>query len=363
VLPKLVSGIKSRFWFRSSARNALKTMEPEADLTNPPALTDGVDLGPRTGSSRQRRFELLKGERLRAWAASVEKPKNDLLVKSDGSLVARTNEDRFLLMATESRQLLVAVSDGAGGQGLYCGDWAERLLNELPHDPLPTADAVNEWLGAFWKDFQTEFKERARPDPFLHRKLINEGSNATLTAAWVRSDGEGTKLSAVLSGDSPIFICNFSGHPPALRLLHPINANAFLRDPYLINWREAVDPDKLQILTDIPIAYDDTIILASDGIGQYLLLRSLYGISSAEHTELTSKLFHEVEQIRENQSSKFASMANAHSRCLDFSFADEIHVVRNGFNNVREFAEFIGDRLEKGLLPNDDATLAVIDVT
>jgi len=304
----------------------------------------------------------MSGDWFQAWAGTVEKPNNDLLVTTSGNLVERNNEDRFRLSCTADGGIVAGVSDGAGGQGLYCGDWAERLLTRLPQSPIDTDTQLNEWLDSFWEEFQQEFKERARIDPFLFRKFVKEGSYATLAAMWLRPDVNGIKLNALLYGDSALFVWRLADGRPALRIAYPDKATTFLHDPYLLNWQAAAKSEKLEVLVDFAVAPGDTIVMASDGMGQYLLLRSLYGTPLAEQSEIASQLAQEVEEIRVSHPNKLAVLARAHAQDHGPSFAEEFSVIRQGFGDVEAFAKFIGQRFQKGLLPNDDCTLVIVNI-
>lgn len=304
----------------------------------------------------------MRSDWFQAWAGTVEKPNNDLLVTANGNLVERNNEDRVRLGFTTDGGIIAGVSDGAGGQGLYCGDWGERLLSKLPQSPIKTDTQLNEWLDSFWEKFQQEFKERARADPFLFRKFVKEGSYATLAAMWLRPDVNGTKLSALLYGDSALFVWRLADGRPTLRIVYPDKATTFLHDPYLLNWQAAAKSEKLQVLIDFAVAPGDTIVMASDGIGQYLLLRSLYGTPLAEQSEIAAQLVQEVEEIRVSNPNKLAVLARAHAQDHSPSFAEEFIAIRQGFGDVDAFAKFIGERFQKGLLPNDDCALVVVNI-
>lgn len=79
----------------------------------------------------------------------------------------------------------IAVSDGAGGCGLYANEWSRYLIEHLPKDaPLSSFTELDEWVDGIWEAFYNEHEERAKEgDGILLNKFYNEGSCATIAAA------------------------------------------------------------------------------------------------------------------------------------------------------------------------------------
>lgn len=333
----------------------------QSEIADSTSMAD-KDAASLASVSHNRRFETISSDWCQAWGASIEKPHNDVLVTNGGELVARKNEDRFRLGFAVPGALIAGVSDGAGGQGLFCGDWAETLLGQLPPCPIETGVELNNWLEGFWERFQQTFKERAKSDPFVYRKFVKEGSYATLAAAWLTRDETGAKFGALVYGDSPLFVWSLAEECPTLRLLCPSNLSAFLHDPHLLNWRDEAQSERLQTLSNINLTPGEAIVLASDGIGQYLLFRYLYGSPIADQSDAALHLRATAEELRIEQSSKLSRLIQAHEAEPDLSFADEFALLRRGFGNIETFADFIGERFERGLVPNDDCTVVVVSV-
>ena len=57
----------------------------------------------------------------------------------------------------------IAVSDGAGGCGLYADKWSRYLIEQLPKDaPLCSFTELDEWLDGIWEAFYDEHEELAK---------------------------------------------------------------------------------------------------------------------------------------------------------------------------------------------------------
>lgn len=99
----------------------------------------------------------------------------------------------------------IAVSDGAGGCGLYADEWSRYLIEHLPKDaPLSSFTALDDWVDGIWEKFYNEHEERAKEgDGILLNKFYNEGSYATIAAVWATEQGQ---CQWMTYGDSVVFI-------------------------------------------------------------------------------------------------------------------------------------------------------------
>lgn len=109
------------------------------------------------------------------------------------------NEDAFY-----SSDTCIAVSDGAGGCGLFANEWSEYLVKHLPKDkPIVSFKELDEWVDGIWETFYNEHEERAKEgDGILLNKFYNEGSCATIAAAWITGDKQ---CKWMAYGDSVVF--------------------------------------------------------------------------------------------------------------------------------------------------------------
>ena len=109
------------------------------------------------------------------------------------------NEDSFW-----QSERCVAVSDGAGGCGLFANKWSEYLIEKLPKDqPITTFSELDAWVDGIWESFYDEHEEEAKEaDGILLNKFYNEGSCATIASAWFTKHGECRWMAY---GDSVVF--------------------------------------------------------------------------------------------------------------------------------------------------------------
>ena len=82
------------------------------------------------------------------------------------------NEDAVL-----ERKNLIAVSDGAGGGGLFAEQWSAYLLSHLPTTPICSADELDAWIGDIWEPYYDQCEKNAKPlgEMYLD-KFYDEGS-------------------------------------------------------------------------------------------------------------------------------------------------------------------------------------------
>ncbi|MFD2934983.1 hypothetical protein [Spirosoma flavum] len=164
-----------------------------------------------------------------------------------------------------------AVADGAGGTGIYAGEWAQHLVQQVPAVPFSGLTDMANWLDGHWEDFFNVHQAQAETDYFIEHKFMNEGSCATLTTLHYRAD----ELHWTVYGDAVALY------------FHPITdklgaANPDLRQfesaPYLINWLAPPSPPGFR--SGIwPHQPGQQYALLSDTLGQYLLMAyaSLHG--------------------------------------------------------------------------------------
>ena len=108
-----------------------------------------------------------------------------------------TNED-----AAIARQDVIAVSDGAGGGGVFADLWSKYLVEQLPDEPIVSYEAFDKWIDGIWESFYNDCEKKAKDigGMFLN-KFYDEGSFATLVAIW--KDGQWVSY-----GDSVAFCYN-----------------------------------------------------------------------------------------------------------------------------------------------------------
>ena len=101
------------------------------------------------------------------------------------------NED-----AAIAKDSLIAVSDGAGGGGVFADLWSEYLVEHLPDEPIGDYPTFDKWIDSIWEPFYNDCEEKAKAEGgMLLNKFYDEGSTS-----WSRSFNLGYNL---ISG--PVF--------------------------------------------------------------------------------------------------------------------------------------------------------------
>lgn len=179
------------------------------------------------------------------------------------------NEDAAI--ATES---VIAVSDGAGGGGVFAERWSQYLVNHVPDNPIKDYKAFDKWIDGIWEPFYNDCEEEAKKIGGLFlNKFYDEGSFATLVAVWKNG-------SWISYGDSVAFCYNRK----TKNLQHSFTRLVdFNNPPYLINCKDPLDEKgfrKGKFIVD-----DDCMVFAaSDTLAHYILM--MYKVS---HRDLNNE--------------------------------------------------------------------------
>ncbi|OEJ64957.1 PP2C family serine/threonine-protein phosphatase [Magnetovibrio blakemorei] len=298
---------------------------------------------------------------------TTEKPINDCF-KTAESVIWRKNEDRFRVAQTADA-ILATVADGAGSSGMFCGAWAEALVENLPLSPIGDVQGLNTWIDGFWQDFSTTNKQRAVNDPTKLNKFVREGSCSTLSACWIDKGqvGDTPFLNWLCYGDS--HFCAFDKTPNALSLASgfPASLQAMASDPHLLNWKDL--PDEKHLRTGrITLSQSTLIVLASDGLGEFLHLSYLADVyarqSGGDHAGTsahTQALMTEFRQLHNGGSGKLADLARNHVNHAGDGFWHQLDALSQALESQESFAQSIKQHHADGLISNDDATLILID--
>ena len=91
---------------------------------------------------------------------------------------------------------------------MFVDEWSKYLVKHLPKDkPIVSFKELDEWVDGIWETFYNEHEERAKEgDGILLNKFYNEGSCATIAAAWKIQE----KVAKWMAyGDSVVFHYSF----------------------------------------------------------------------------------------------------------------------------------------------------------
>lgn len=179
------------------------------------------------------------------------------------------NEDAAL-----ARRGLVAVSDGAGGGGVFAERWSKYLLKKLPDAAITSFAAFDGWIDGIYEAFYNESEKdaKARGGLFLE-KFYDEGSFATLAAAWRTSGNEWQWLTY---GDSMVFCYHRSTDVFEYSTMWLTD---FDNPPYLISLIDPLQEDGFKH-GSFHTGEDAIVFAASDALAHYVLM--MYELSQPE---------------------------------------------------------------------------------
>lgn len=255
------------------------------------------------------------------------------IAKIDEGLV---NED-----AAIAKEELIAVSDGAGGGGVFAECWSKYLVEHLPDKPIKNYKAFDKWIEGIWEPFYNECEERAKSvgGMFLN-KFYDEGAFATLVAVWKGGQW-------VSYGDSVAFCYNKTTG----ELQHSFTRlSDFNNPPYLINCKDPLDEKGFRS-GEFKITKDCVIFAASDTLAHYILM--MYELDNKDCYE--NELKEAVDAQTKN--SNFVKTA-LRLRKRDF-FRDVIQKLDN-CRFKQQFILHIGRLKRWGLIGHDDYSLAIM---
>lgn len=167
------------------------------------------------------------------------------------------NED-----ATIAKENVIAVSDGAGGGGVFAERWSQYLVGHLPEMPIKNYKEFDKWIDGIWEPFYNDCEEEAKKIGGLFlNKFYDEGSFATLAAIWKNG-------AWIVYGDSVAFCYN----KKTGELQHSFTRIAdFNNPPYLINCKDPLDEKGFRA-GQFKIDSDCIVFAASDTLAHYILM-------------------------------------------------------------------------------------------
>ncbi len=266
---------------------------------------------------------------MKRFTTSIEKPEQGCI-----------NEDAVI-----ARENIIAVSDGAGGGGLFAERWSAYLLNHLPTTPISSADELDDWIGDIWEPYYNQCEEDAKQLGGLSLdKFYDEGSFATLVAVWRLSDSECQWMSF---GDSVAFHYNYR----TKQLEHSFGCiSDFDTPPYLINCKDELQKAgfrKGMFHTDA----DSLVFVASDALAHYVMM--MYEVANIDRFQ------QELDAAESNNSknSNYIKMARA-IKGVEFE-KNVISKLIHAIGHPTNFRRHINSLIRKGLIAYDDYSIAM----
>ncbi len=253
------------------------------------------------------------------------------------------NEDAAL-----ARDNVIAVSDGAGGGGLFAERWSRYLLDHLPDTPICSAEELDSWIEQIWEPFYNQCEADAKQMGGMSlEKFYDEGSFATLIAVWRTSE---TTCRWMSFGDSVAFCYDFATH----KLIHTFGClGDFNNPPYLINCKDEINGKGFKS-GEWNINEHSVVFAASDSLAHYILM--MYEVSRND------TYAHELQEAgaRHSKNENYIKMAQA-LPTVDFE-KGVLYKLLNCANNQTNFKRHIESLLRKGLLAVDDYSFAALAI-
>ena len=248
------------------------------------------------------------------------------------------NEDAFY-----SSDTCIAVSDGAGGCGLFADEWSKYLIKHLPKDnPIVSFKELDEWVDGIWETFYNDHEKRAKEgDGILLNKYYNEGSCATIAAAWITGE---QKCKWMAYGDSVVF--HYSKDTGVLE--HGFTKlSDFSNPPRLVSCKDPLEEEGFSC-GDFYLDESSVVFAASDALSHYIMM--MYELSKSK--EYGAELAEEYLKASGNsQLLKTAEM-------LRLNFTNKVIVkLLQVSDSQLTFEEYLKKLYRQGVIDIDDFTI------
>ena len=246
------------------------------------------------------------------------------------------NED-----AAIAKENVIAVSDGAGGGGVFAERWSQYLVNHLPEKPIKNYKEFDKWIDGIWEPFYNDCEEEAKKIGGLFlNKFYDEGSFATLVAVWKN----GTWISY---GDSVAFCYD----KKTGKLQHSFTRLVdFNNPPYLINCKDSIDEKGFR-KGKFKIDNNCVVFAASDTFAHYILM-----MYEETHKDMFADELQEAVNAQ-TKNSNFIKTAMTLD-CMDFE-KDVIRKLQN-CTTWPVLQNHIKGLKKKGLIGHDDYSLVIM---
>lgn len=246
------------------------------------------------------------------------------------------NED-----AAIARNNAIAVSDGAGGGGVFAERWSQYLVDHLPDKPIEDYQSFDKWIDGIWEPFYNECEKDAQKEGgMLLNKFYDEGSFATLVAVW----NTGQWISY---GDSVAFCYNRKTGV----MQHSFTKLAdFNNPPYLINCKDPLDKKGFRCGI-FEIDEDCMVFAASDALAHYILM--MYELDHEDQYE------DELQEAIDAQT-KNSNFINSAMRLRKRDFAKDVIQKLENCKYPQLLKLHIGRLKRWGFIGHDDYSIAIL---
>lgn len=243
-----------------------------------------------------------------------------------------------------ARNKLLAVSDGAGGGGLYADKWSKYLMDNLTADKeIEDAEGLDTWISHIWEPFYKKYElEAQKMSPWHINKFYDEGSFATLVAIWGRKKN---MYNWIAYGDSVAFHYSKKNKKLYYSIDH---LKDFANAPYLINCKDELKLDGFR-KGSFDVDKGDYVFVASDALSHYIIM--MYAVLNRE------KYQKELDGVIA-LGLRSASYINQALSTTKKDFFKEIlkPLILASYNN-KSFAKYIDTLLRNSLIAADDYSI------
>lgn len=258
----------------------------------------------------------------------------------------RANEDALEYRVVDEC-LLLAISDGAGGAGIFCGEWARRITKAQPDKPFDSEQMANDWWltasATFYQDKSTQLDDA---DPLAREKFYAEGSYATLLFAWLFIREK--RLYYTGAGDTTLFLFRLYDDDYAIHKVFPIATQPDLKAaPQLLNWRRHTPID--WTVHEAGLEDKDMLIICTDALARWLLLQ-LLSLDTPGLQEVLS------ETLLADMKARPAATPHATTRAL-------LETLEANTTTEEQFRSFTETLLQSGHLEEDDYSLILLKLS
>lgn len=267
-------------------------------------------------------------------------------MKSQGASIAKFGDNAPNEDAIFYSDCCIAVSDGAGGCGLYADEWSRYLLNQLPKDqPLCTYSELDRWVDGIWEPFYNEHEKRAKEgDGILLNKFYNEGSCATLAAAWLTGKKECRWMAY---GDSVVF--HYSRETGVFE--HSFTRLAdFSNPPRLVSCKDPLEEEGFRSGM-FNLDSTSVVFATSDALAHYVLM--MYELSRRDMYK------EELEEELQKHTGNSQLLLTAANKGADFE-KDVLQPLQDSVASEERFEEWMKTLYGQHVLDTDDYSVVIL---
>ena len=246
------------------------------------------------------------------------------------------NED-----AAIAREDAIAVSDGAGGGGVFADLWSKYLVEHLPEKPIKSYQAFDRWIDGIWEPFYNDCEEKAKQEGgMILNKFYDEGSFATLVAVWKTGEW-------ISYGDSVAFCYNRKSGVLQHSFTKLVDFN---NPPYLINCKDPSDEKGFKC-GRFKMNSNSIVFAASDALAHYILL--MYEVA---HKDRYAK---ELQKAIDAQTKNSIFVKTA-MRLRKIDFDEKVIKKLDNCKHSQLFEAHIKSLRRWGFIAHDDYSLAIL---